>query len=88
VRGLQGLVPQLLAELEAAFPAHTVYTPRDHGGRGALDWPSADALLDAGKRVIIASAADYGEVRGTARCGARRTARSVTRAAGRARHVA
>ena len=65
VRCLQGLVPQLLAELEAAFPARTVYTPVDHGIRGALDWPSADALLDAGKRVVIASAADYGEVRGT-----------------------
>ena len=55
-------MPRLLAELEAAFPAATIYTPADHGGRGTLDWPSMDELADAGKRVIVASAADYGEV--------------------------
>ena len=58
----QGLVPRLLAEVEAAFPAATIYTPADHGARGTFDWPSMDALADAGKRVIVASAADYGEV--------------------------
>ena len=55
-------MPRLLAELEAAFPAATIYTPADHGARGAFDWPSMDELADAGKRVVVASAADYGEV--------------------------
>lgn len=59
----QGLVPRLLAELEAAFPAGSIYTPLDHGARSAWDWPSMDELADAGKHVIVASAADYGEVR-------------------------
>ena len=58
----QGLVPRLLAELEGAFPAASIYTPADHGARGTLDWPSMDELADAGKRVVVASAADYGEV--------------------------
>lgn len=55
-------MPRLLAELEAAFPATTVYTPADHSARGTFDWPSMDELVDAGKRVVVASAADYGEV--------------------------
>ena len=55
-------MPRLLAELEAAFPAATIYTPADHAARGTLDWPSMDELAEAGKRVIVASAADYGEV--------------------------
>lgn len=63
-------MPALLAEIEAAFGAGAIYTPLDHGARGAGDWPSMDEMADRGRRVIVASAADYGEARHDSRSSA------------------
>ena len=57
---LQGFLPQLLLEMKTAFPLETVFTPPEleDGHQGA--WPSMDALLAAGKRVLFVSGSSYG----------------------------
>ena len=57
---MQGFLPKLLIETRAAFPGGMLYTPRDHGGRNASDWPSMAELVANGKRVMVVSGADYG----------------------------
>ena len=57
---LQGFLPKLLIEIRQAFPAAMLYTPADHGGRNASDWPSMGELVAAGKRIMMVSGVDYG----------------------------
>ena len=56
----QGFLPNLLADLERAFPKGEIYTPRDHAAARRSVWPSTNKLVAAGKRVILVSSEDYG----------------------------
>lgn len=56
----QGLIPLLLERITQYFPAASIYSPADHGDRGATDWPSMDEMMAAGKRVLLLSGEDYG----------------------------
>lgn len=53
-----GLVPRLLDQIQAQFPRSSVFAPADlEAVQG--DFPSMDALLDQGKRVMFVSGSDY-----------------------------
>lgn len=56
----QGLIPLLLERITQYFPAASIYSPADHGYRGATNWPSMDKMMAAGKRVLLLSGIDYG----------------------------
>lgn len=57
---LQGLLPRLLSQIQEVFPLAMLYTPADHAQRSTGDWPTAQSLVDAGKRIVWLSGVDYG----------------------------
>lgn len=57
---MQGYLPQLLKEIQEAFPAGSIYTPADHASHSNASWPSMNDLLREGKRIMFVSGEDYG----------------------------
>ncbi|CAL8466894.1 g6430 [Coccomyxa elongata] len=55
-----GYLPQLLREIQEAFPAGSIYTPPEHASHSNASWPSMNDLLREGKRIMFVSGEDYG----------------------------
>lgn len=60
--GAQGLIPLLMSRITAHFPAEGIYTPPHHEAGGGGSWPAADAMVAAGRRLLLVSGVDYGPV--------------------------
>ncbi len=57
---MQGYLPQLLKEIQEAFPVGSIYTPADQASHSNTSWPSMNDLLREGKRIMFVSGEDYG----------------------------
>ena len=59
---MQGFVDNLLADIQSVFPVQQIMTPPEHKLRLNGTWPSIDEMSAAGKRVMLVSSSDYGEL--------------------------
>jgi hypothetical protein len=55
----------LQSDIRSVFPTEWIFTTVDHAAHevahGPGSWPSAAAMLAAGKRLLLVSRADYGD---------------------------
>ena len=58
----QGVLPELLLEIQTIFQHEAIFTPADLEQQFNGTWPSIDTLTAAGWRVLFVTGYDYGKV--------------------------